>query len=473
MWYNHNKKGAEKNMEKIALDNPPDELKIYELSLIWKEAAYNFAFWEKLLATLDWDKAYRDALTTVLKTRNLHEYYLELMKFTALLRDGHTGVYFPQSVQQSPEYTSKLPIRVAYSNGTHVVSNVKKNAARVIKRWSVVKKVNGIDFHAYLEKNVFPYIWHEKLDSADYLINEFFSNGPKDSQLEFEFDYGGETYTAELTRTKGDTDWMYDSELKPDEDLNEVYKSDSHKIAMTHDQIAVITIDSMRNSDLPKEFYANFPLLEKAQGCVIDIRYNTGGNSGFSDAVAAMFLGNEFQNQRYLHPIHIGAYKAWEKGVGGFSGMTWDDVVKQNGGEPNEWLEKTYKIPRHMYYESKVNTIQVNDCPGVLTAPLVVLTTAKTGSAAEDFLVVLEHAKRATFVGTPSYGSTGNPLQYDLESGGSVRICTRHNTHIDGREFTNIGVLPHVHFEPSLEDLKQGIDSQMGKGLETVRAMIG
>ena len=38
----------------------PDELKIYELSKLWKEAEYNFAFWDKV--DIDWDEEYKKAL---------------------------------------------------------------------------------------------------------------------------------------------------------------------------------------------------------------------------------------------------------------------------------------------------------------------------------------------------------------------------------------------------------------------------
>ena len=68
----------------MANDNISNELKIYELSFIWKEADYNFAFWEWLSGSLDWDKAYKTALHAVLQTKNLYEYYLELMKFISL-----------------------------------------------------------------------------------------------------------------------------------------------------------------------------------------------------------------------------------------------------------------------------------------------------------------------------------------------------------------------------------------------------
>jgi len=101
-----------------------------------------------------------------------------------------------------------------------------------------------------------------------------------------------------------------------------------------------------------------------------------------------------------------------------------------------------------------------------------VLTAANTASAAEDFLIALDHAKRATFVGTASCGTTGQPLVIELESGGMVRICTRQCLHIDGREFINKGVLPHVEFEPSLGDWKQNMDTHLAKGLEVLRQKI-
>ena len=451
-------------------DNPSDELKIFELSLIWKEAAYNFAFWENHMHQLDWDKAYREALPAVLATQNLYSYYLELARFVALLRDGHTDVRMPRSIEENPAYTSKLPIRITYSNGKHVISNVKRVAGDTVKRWSVVKKINGQEIEKYVAQHVFPYIWHEKLDSVGWNINNFITNGPLESRVDFELEYDGEISIVTLERTKGDVDWLYGEKLNPSEKMDAVYKSDSHKIEMTCDGIAIITIDTMMNDDLPKEFYANFPLLEKARGYILDVRYNGGGNSGNSDAVAAAFINGQFQNQRSLHPIHIGAFKAWSV-YQDFGDKTWEEVVAEHG--ESDWLELVYKIPRQMYYDEHTSNSQyARTAPDVLNAPLVVLANAGTGSAAEDFLVIFEHTKRATIVGTPSNGSTGQPLNIQLESGGNVRICTRHNTHIDGREFINIGVLPHIYFEPSIDDLRSNIDTHMSKGLEVLRAKI-
>ena len=238
---------------------------------------------------------------------------------------------------------------------------------------------------------------------------------------------------------------------------------------MTDDGIAVITIDTMMNNNLPDEFYSNFPLLEKAKGYIIDIRNNGGGNSTNSDAVAAAFIEGEFTNQRALHPIHIGAYKAWGRGMQ-FGDKTYEQVTAERGS--SDWMEKTYKITHRQYYEDSTSTSNRYNCPGVLTAPLVVLTSPNTASAAEDFLIELDFNKRAVIVGSASFGSTGNPLTTELESVGGFQICTRHNIYPDGREFINVGVKPHILFEMALDDYKNGIDSVMNKGLEEVRNLI-
>ena len=451
-------------------DNISNELKIYELSLIWKEAEYNFAFWEWLSSSLDWDKAYKEALSAVLKTNNIYEYYMELKKFVSLLRDGHTSVWFPKIINDSPEYTSKLPIMTQLIGGKRVITNVKRIVSDKVKRWSVINKINGIDIEEYVTKHIYPYIWHEKKDSADFLINQYLRNGPVGSNVELELENEGLTNSVILTRTKGDGDWFYEYPiLKVDEDINQVYKSDSLQIAMTDDDIAIITINTMMNDNLPKDFYANFSLLKKARGYIIDIRNNGGGNSTNSDAVASAFIGGKFINQRALHPIHIGAYKAWGFNMQ-FEKKTYEQVIANHG--KSDFVEKTYKITHKKYYEDSSSTDNQHNYPEVLTAPLVILTSPNTASAAEDFLIELDYNKRATIVGSASYGSTGNPLKIDLESGGGFQICTRHNLYPDGREFINIGVKPHIHFKLTLDDYKNGIDAVMNKGLGVVKKMI-
>ena len=44
--------------------------KINGLSLIWKEAEYNFPFWCNLIDEINWDEEYKKALDRVINTKN-------------------------------------------------------------------------------------------------------------------------------------------------------------------------------------------------------------------------------------------------------------------------------------------------------------------------------------------------------------------------------------------------------------------
>lgn len=89
---------------------------------------------------------------------------------------------------------------------------------------------------------------------------------------------------------------------------------------------------------------------------------------------------------------------------------------------------------------------------------LVVLTSPLTASASEDFFGPLVVGKRATTVGQPTCGSTGNPLHFSLPGGGSFRVCTRYVLLPDNKEFIGIGIQPDIKVTPNLKDVVTGKD---------------
>jgi hypothetical protein len=97
------------------------EERIEGLSRIWSTAKYNFARWDEL-TELDWDAEYRAALPRVIAIENAAEYYAELSKFVALLRDGHSYVTVPDELSR--------PYAAAFSTmymwGKHVVYSVPR-----------------------------------------------------------------------------------------------------------------------------------------------------------------------------------------------------------------------------------------------------------------------------------------------------------------------------------------------------------
>ena len=105
--------------------------------------------------------------------------------------------------------------------------------------------------------------------------------------------------------------------------------------------------------------------------------------------------------------------------------------------------------------------------------PVVVLTNVGTVSAAEDFLIPLHASGRATLVGGRTAGTTGRPLFIDLPGGAKVRICTKRDTYPDGREFVGVGVIPDVEIYPTPQDIADGRDAVLEKGIEVLKELIG
>jgi len=92
-----------------------------------------------------------------------------------------------------------------------------------------------------------------------------------------------------------------------------------------------------------------------------------------------------------------------------------------------------------------------------------------TASAAEDFLIYADNQKHMTTIGEPTYGSTGQPLMFELPGGGNARICTKKDTYPDGREFVGYGIQPDIMVEKTLEDYLEGNDPVLKAALEHLK----
>jgi C-terminal processing protease CtpA/Prc len=69
-------------------------------------------------------------------------------------------------------------------------------------------------------------------------------------------------------------------------------------------------------------------------------------------------------------------------------------------------------------------------------------------------------------VGEASGGSTGQPLSFNLPGGGTARVCSKHDSFPDGKEFVGVGVTPDVAAHLTREDLVRGTDSVLDAGLK-------
>ena len=101
--------------------------------------------------------------------------------------------------------------------------------------------------------------------------------------------------------------------------------------------------------------------------------------------------------------------------------------------------------------------------------PVMLLIGPRTFSAAEDFVVVFDYMKRGTMIGQLTGGSTGAPKFFDLPGGGTARVCSKHDTYPDGKEFVGIGITPDIMVKKTVKDVQDGVDAAKNKAIELLK----
>ena len=441
--------------------------KIYELSKIWKEAAYNFAFWDKV--GIDWDEEYKKALVRVLETKDPYDYYRELKRFVALLGDGHTDVSFPNEIAQDAEFFSMIPVYFAKPGNEIIVVAVSEDVKDDIPLFSTLTKIDGVDIHDYIKENCYPFFWHANEDACGVFVLNSLVFGRRGSGAVFTFTKAGRQFEVRLERVDPSKIVWHKTDITPQTSISQrlISSSDVHTIHITDDGIAMIRLSSFDDDSMPGKFCSCFDELKNAKGYILDVRGNRGGNSMNADSIAALFISGGFHSCLAETQTYEPTYKAWSMYREDFKGLSPDEAQLKYADDA--FSLKAYRMRKNIFYVRDEGRTVVNNAPGKLNGPIVVLMNQYTFSTAEDFIDVMKMYTNAVFIGNNTAGSSGQPLCESLESGGFFRICTRRCIAQNGEDIYNKGFAPDVRLIPTAEDLAAGRDVVLEKGLEIIR----
>ena len=162
--------------------------------------------------------------------------------------------------------------------------------------------------------------------------------------------------------------------------------------------------------------------LASASGLIVDVRDNSGGNSGNADYVLRHLTADSIRTDSWSSPTYIPALASWGR-----------------------------KAPQYHSPSSLMPPI-AGTTPYL--RPVAVLVDRGTFSAAEDFCAVFRGMKRGPLVGTPTGGSTGNGVRVTLIPGHAyANICAKHDVAPDGTEFVGTGLHPTVEVRETYASL--------------------
>ncbi|GAB2688084.1 S41 family peptidase [Mucilaginibacter koreensis] len=434
------------------VSNLSDQQKLYGLSKFWSEAAYNFAYFDH--AKINWDSAYQAYIPRVLATKNTYDYYREIERFCALLKDGHTNVYKPNSLYKKTTYRT---IDMMAVNHKFYVMDVPMEYKDAIPLGSELISVDGTDAVTYAKQNIFPYIsyaaehqlWNDAARNMFYgkdssQVWHLVLRSPQGKLIQH-------NYQFRTTAVK----WVRRSNAAPWKRFN------YQKI----DNVGYITINTFGDEKVIDDFKAILPDLYTCKGVIIDLRGNGGGSSSIGAEILKHFTtAKGMTGSAWKTRDHLASFKAW--GI-----YALKDTMPYE--KRSEWDKKTIDVARGTYWYNGGNSYYNNtDTARKIMVPLVILQGNNTASAAEDFLVILDGLKgRAVTMGQYSYGSTGQPMNFDLPGGGSARICTKRDTYPDGRDFVGTGIKPQVEINPTIKDIINNNDVVMKAAVKKINAL--
>lgn len=419
--------------------------KIYGLSKFWQEVNYNFIYYDKVDKE-EWEELYKKTIAQVQDTKSDYEYYRVMEKFCAYLKDGHTNVYFPKEIEENINHTDFGDYRLLLSNidGKAVITGINVSKKEEIPIGTEITKVNGLSTKEYIEENVTPYI----SSSTTYVLEDWgirrLLGAPYGSKFDLELQLpNGKTKQLTLTAERST-----EKELYPPMEQRQLLE-----FKWLKGGIAYVSLNSFSDPKIDSLFVEQLPELYKAKKLIIDLRYNGGGSTTIGKNIF-QYLTNDtvLYGSKAQTRMNISTHKAWGKWV----------VAEDTLNNP-EAKEMYLAFHDNVYYDMPYKADSLSLDNKRVVVPTVLLIGHNTASAAEDFLIYADNQPHMTIIGEPSFGSTGQPMMFDLPGGGYARICTKKDTYPDGKEFVGVGIQPDIKVSKTLKDFLENKDP----GLET------
>lgn len=389
-----------------------NEEKIFGLSKIWSEVKYNFANFD--ISGIDWDETYKTYIAKVLATKTTEEYYKELIKLMASLKDGHSKVSFEFPNIDKPPLTTKL------IENKIIVTKIYNDILRKnINIGDEILEINRINAIEYGKINIMPFqhsSTNQHLNLRTY--SQSLLKGDRNEKLELKLKKKDNSIFSVSV----------DRNLKSDR----IYKT--YEFQITNDNIAYLKVNDFANNEHKKIFDSLYAKILPTKALIIDIRENDGGSGNQGFYILSHLIEKNTLSSKSKTRQNISAFKAWE-----YSDM---------------WLEFAPDIIKPIENKEK------------FLKPVIVLTSVQTFSAGEDFLVAFDNSKRGIKIGQATGGSTGQPLMFDLPKGGSFRICTKRDVYPNGKEFIGIGIIPDIEVLETVKSIQDKKDIVLEKAIE-------
>ena len=332
-------------------------------------------------------------------------------------------------------------------DGKAIITRTNLSKKTEIPIGTEIIEINGIPTKEYANKYVKPYISTSTKHLLENICISELLKSPKGTNYHLKFRKpNGNVFSLKLVTEK-----VSEKEIYP-----VIQKRELMDFRWLNKKTAYVSLNSFSNPKINSLFISKLTEIKKAKKLIVDLRHNGGGNSNIGIEILKYLTNDdELQGSKSFSRQHIPTFKAW--------GLAYNLKAKDtlHGSEENKKiLRQAYLTTKDSYfykfpYYTTENNIKKSER---IVVPTVLLIGNYTASAAEDFLIAADNQRHMTKIGEPTYGSTGQPMLFDLPGGGTGRICTKKDTYPDGREFVGYGVKPDVLIQKTYKDYMENKD---------------
>ncbi|MCG8326774.1 MAG: S41 family peptidase [Chitinophagales bacterium] len=386
--------------------------KIYGLSLAWEKAKTHFAHFDK--ASGNWDSIYMQSIPKVIETTSTKAYYEVLIQMYSLLNDGHTWIWYPDDIN---DQLNTIPIETKLVENKLIVSKILNDtlASMGLSVGDEIVKIDGIDAIEYGRLKVMPYV--SSSTQQDRILRTY----------TYDIFLGDINKAVELSIKKHSSQKLL--KLTISRVMEQYSTFIPYEYKQLKEGIAYLKINTFYYQKYKAVFDSLYQDILKSEALIIDLR-NNGGGSGLQANYVLSHLIQE--------PVLTAKYK-WRART------------------ENKWehFDAEYIKPQ-------------KDNP-IYTKPVMLLIGPGTFSAAEDFCLAFDNAKRGLKIGSSTAGSTGNSLEFDLPGGGYGQVTFKRDAYPDGKEFVGYGIEADVVVYPTIEDIATEKDAVLNEAIERLR----
>ena len=349
------------------------------------------------------------------EARTQAEFYATLRRLLAPLADAHTRVYAPGEYAdwQRPRYqTTGVSLREL--DGAIIVARVARDsdAARAgVRAGDALLSVDGVTTAALFAQHRVEFVGNSTARAARLETIARLFDGPRDTPATAVFaDERGRTKLAQLRRN-----WTERTPV-----LN----------SRRAGPFAVIYFNTFTQElalELTRALRTN---LRHARGLVLDLRDNGGGDAEAMTDIASVFLPTDTSLGRF------------------------NDRAGQITSTP----------------QTRATMLLAADEIARFNGPVVLLTSARTASAAEIFAAALREHGRARIIGEATCGCVlGIRQRHLLPDGGALDLSELDFHTANGTRLEGAGLTPDETIMPTRADLINGRDAALARALVILR----